>query len=73
MAKTLELEFETASGKVSKLSINDPVEPVDPVAVEQVMNTIIQENVFETSNGDFVAALGARLVERNVTDYDFEA
>ena len=73
MAKTLELEFGTQMGKISRISINDPIEPVDPVAVEQAMNTILMQNIFQSNSGDFVSALGARLVERNVTDYPFEA
>ncbi|HWO77384.1 MAG TPA: DUF2922 domain-containing protein [Bacillus sp. (in: firmicutes)] len=73
MAKTLELEFGTQMGKVSRISINDPIEPVDPVAVELAMNTILTQNIFQSNSGDFVSILGARLVERNVTDYEFGA
>ncbi|MET3698808.1 hypothetical protein SAMN05877753_11043 [Bacillus oleivorans] len=73
MAKTLELEFGTQMGKVSRISINDPIEPVDPVAVEQTMNTILTQNIFQANSGDFVSIIGARLVERNVTDYEFGA
>lgn len=71
MAKTLELEFGTQLGKVARISINDPIEPVDPLAVQTAMNNIIAQNVFQSNSGDFVSSLGARLVERNVTDYEF--
>lgn len=70
MAKVLELEFTTETGKPGKLSINDPIEPIDTVAVKAAMDNLIASNVFGSSNGMFVSVEGARVVERNVTDYD---
>ncbi|WP_044338432.1 DUF2922 domain-containing protein [Rossellomorea aquimaris] len=70
MAKVLELEFQTETGKPAKLSINDPVEPIDTVAVKAAMDNLIATNVFGSSNGAFVSVEGARVVERNVTDYE---
>lgn len=70
MAKTLELEFGTQMGKVSRLSINDPAEPVDPTVVKTAMESIIAANAFQSNSGDFVSIQGARLIERNVTDYE---
>ncbi|BCB05788.1 DUF2922 domain-containing protein [Bacillus sp. KH172YL63] len=70
MAKVLELEFKTETGKPAKLTINDPVEPIDTAAVKAAMNNLIATNVFGSSNGAFVGVEGARVVERNVTDYE---
>ncbi|KPL59413.1 DUF2922 domain-containing protein [Rossellomorea vietnamensis] len=70
MAKVLELEFKTEAGKSAKLSINDPIEPIDTVAVKAAMDNLITTNVFASSTGAFVSVEGARVVERNVTDYD---
>ncbi|PFA67293.1 hypothetical protein CN378_10620 [Bacillus sp. AFS015802] len=70
MAKVLELEFKTEAGKSAKLSINDPIEPIDTVAVKAAMDNLIATNVFASSTGSFVSVEGARIVERNVTDYD---
>ncbi|GLB60304.1 DUF2922 domain-containing protein [Cytobacillus sp. NCCP-133] len=70
MAKTLEMTFLTEMGKTSKLSVDNPIEPIDPVAVKAAMNQIIAANAFDGNGGDFVQAQGARLVERNVTEYE---
>ena len=70
MAKVLELEFKTEMGKSAKLSINDPIEPIDTVAVKAAMDNLIATNVFASATGSFVSVEGARVVERNVTDYD---
>ena len=71
MAKSLELTFVTDTGKLSRLSIDNPKEPIDPVAVKQAMDQIIAANVFETMNGDLASAKEARVIERHVTAYEF--
>ncbi|RSK25459.1 DUF2922 domain-containing protein [Bacillus sp. HMF5848] len=68
MAKTLELQFLNEEGKTSRLTIEDPVEPIDTAAVATAMDTILMSSVFTSSGGDYIAKKGARLVERNVTD-----
>ena len=70
MAKTLELQFITASGKTARLSLDNPKEPIDQAVVKQSMEQIISSGVFFSANGDFVTVQGARVIERNVTDYE---
>ncbi|WP_409305165.1 DUF2922 domain-containing protein [Peribacillus sp. SCS-155] len=70
MAKTLELIFATREGKTASLSIEDPKEPVDKAQVAQAMDQIIAANVFTSSSGDYIGKKGARLVERNVSEYE---
>lgn len=70
MAKTLELQFRTQLGKTARVSIDEPVEPVDTVQVKQVMDTLIATNVFQSTSGALVSAEGARVIERNVTEYE---
>ena len=69
MAKTLELQFSTELGKTASLSIDNPKEPVDEEVVKLSMAQIIASNVFTSASGKLVAAKGARVVDRNVTDY----
>jgi hypothetical protein len=69
MAKTLELQFVTENGKVAKVSLDNPKEPIDPAVVKQSMDIMIAAGVFYSPNGNFVSAQGARVIERNVTDY----
>lgn len=70
MAKTLELLFVTDIGKSARLSIESPKEPVDPIQVKLAMEQIIASNAFFTTNGNLATVSGARVVERNVTDYE---
>jgi hypothetical protein len=70
MAKSLELQFDTEFGKVARLSIDNPKEPIDQAVVKQSMDLIIAAGVFNTASGKFVSAKGARIIERNVTDYE---
>jgi Protein of unknown function (DUF2922) len=71
MAKTIELHFMNSEGKVRSLSVDNPKEPIDPVATKRVMDTIIAANIFAGSNLNFVSAKEARLVEHHVTGYEF--
>ncbi|RIW34275.1 DUF2922 domain-containing protein [Bacillus salacetis] len=70
MAKALELQFLTQAGKTARISIDEPVEPVDTDQVKQVMDTLIATNVFQSTSGALVSADGARVVERNITEYE---
>ncbi|WP_102275754.1 DUF2922 domain-containing protein [Cytobacillus massiliigabonensis] len=70
MAKSLELSFLTQTGKISKLSVDNPKEPINPAAIKQAMEQIITANIIQTTNGDLVSVEGAKVIERNVTDYE---
>ncbi|MBY0122286.1 DUF2922 domain-containing protein [Bacillus sp. S/N-304-OC-R1] len=70
MAKSLELTFVTDLGKLSRLSIDNPKEPVDQAAVKQAMEQIIAADLFNTANGVLASAKEARVIERNVTAYE---
>jgi hypothetical protein len=70
MAKTLELQFVTDLGKNTKLTVDNPKEPIDPAAVKLAMEQIIASNAFQTPNGTLVAVGSARVVERNVAEYE---
>jgi Protein of unknown function (DUF2922) len=70
MAKTIELHFSNSFGKVTKLTVDSPKEPVNPIAVKQVMESIIAAGIFGGSGGSLVGIKEARLVENNVTEYE---
>lgn len=70
MAKALELEFTTELGKSARISIDNPKEPIDEEVVKLSMAQIIAADVFSTSSGKLAAVKSARVVERNVTDYE---
>ncbi|MFS0637381.1 DUF2922 domain-containing protein [Mesobacillus foraminis] len=70
MAKTLELQFVTSLGKTSKLTVENPIEPISTAAVKLAMEAIIASNAFYSNYGNLVGVDSARVVERNVTDYE---
>ncbi|MFO1444906.1 DUF2922 domain-containing protein [Bacillus sp. Bva_UNVM-123] len=70
MEKLLELTFLTDLGKQSRISIDNPKEPIEPNDVKLAMEQIIAANIFQSSNGTLVAVKGVRAIERNVTEYE---
>ncbi|WP_102344806.1 DUF2922 domain-containing protein [Bacillus sp. Marseille-P3661] len=70
MSKKLELQFINLEGKTATISIDDPTEPVDPIAVAAAMDTIISQNIFFSTGGDFVSKKGSRVVERTVNNVE---
>ncbi|MBM7654427.1 DUF2922 domain-containing protein [Neobacillus cucumis] len=70
MAKTLELQFGTEFGKTARISVENPKEPVDENVVKLSMAQIIAADVFTTAGGKLVASKGARVINRDVTDYE---
>jgi Protein of unknown function (DUF2922) len=70
MAKSIELHFNSSLGKVVKLAVDSPIEPIDPVKVKEVMDLIVTANIFAGNTGTFVSPKEARLVEHNVTEFE---
>jgi len=70
MAKTLELQFGTDLGKTARMTVDNPVESVDTAALKEAMEEIIASNAFFSTNGNLASVAGARIVERNVTEYE---
>lgn len=70
MAKTLELIFETSAGKAVVLSVEEPREDLTALELATGMQTIITQNIFEVEGEHFALAKGARVIERNVVDYE---
>ncbi|GAB3058744.1 DUF2922 domain-containing protein [Virgibacillus ainsalahensis] len=68
--KKLELKFKNTTGKIVTYSLNNPVEPADPAAIEAAMDEIITQNAFNSSGGDLVEKHSARFVERIVEDIE---
>ncbi|MCO7128091.1 DUF2922 domain-containing protein [Sporolactobacillus shoreicorticis] len=70
--KRLNLVFLNAEGKSVTLSLNDPIEPADPAAIKDAMNTIIEENVFRSLSGDITAVKSARISENNTIPVELD-
>lgn len=66
--KKLELKFKNEEGKTVTITLDDPVEPADAVAVNAAMDQIIAQNAFFSAGGDLISKQSARIVERLVND-----
>ncbi|TWT08126.1 DUF2922 domain-containing protein [Planococcus sp. CPCC 101016] len=69
MAKSLELIFTTAAGKDVTLTVDEPRDNVTDAELLAGMQAIITQNIFEVEGSSFASVKGARIVERNVVEY----
>ncbi|MEK3934414.1 DUF2922 domain-containing protein [Sporosarcina sp. FSL W7-1349] len=68
MAKTLQLNFTTATGKKLMLPVDEPREDLTPQEVTAAMQTVIASGAFLVDGYPLETAGSARIVERQVTD-----
>lgn len=68
MAKTLQLNFATAAGKQTSLTVDEPRADLTPVEVETAMQEIIDSQVFQVDGSFLATAKSARIIERTVED-----
>lgn len=72
MDKQLELHFVTEMGRTARLVVQDPKEDLTGQEIQTAMQAIIDANAFITSTGPLVEIKEARLVEREVTVFEFQ-
>lgn len=70
MAKTLELIFTTTAGKDATLTVDEPRADVTDAELLTGMQAIITQNIFEVEGSSFTSIKGARVVERNIVEYE---
>ncbi|WP_156289752.1 DUF2922 domain-containing protein [Oceanobacillus salinisoli] len=70
--RKLEIKFTNEDGKIVTYSIENPIEPADPVAVSAAMDEIITQNAFTSTGGDLVAKHSARIVENTVEEINID-
>jgi hypothetical protein len=67
MEQTLELVFKNAEGDQKIITVTDPREGITAEEANEAMETILAANVVETSGGDLVEIIEARLRITQVT------
>ena len=67
MKQTLELVFKNAEGDTKVITVTDPREGITAQEADEAMDIILAANVIETSGGDLVEAVEARLRITQVT------
>lgn len=69
MSKSLELKFLDTEGKTKTLTIREPEPNLDEATVRQVMDDIVNQQLFENEGNQlYVQVKSARYVDRLVTD-----
>ena len=67
MKQTLELVFKTAEGDTKVITVTDPRTDITAEEAQEAMETILAANVIETSGGDLVEIVEARMRVTQVT------
>lgn len=62
MAKKLVMSFATAQGSTSSMTIDDPKDGLAASEVRAVMESVITQNVFNTSKGDLSDIKSAEVI-----------
>lgn len=70
MAKTLELNFESGLGKEVTFTVEAPREDLTAAELKTGMDSIIALGVFAVEGSPFAVAKGARIIERNIQEYE---
>ena len=66
MSETLQMIFSNTLGRNSTLSVADPKPGLSVVEVEELMDSVIDRNVFLTAGGELVGKVRAQVVSRTV-------
>ena len=72
MTQVLELVFELTDGKSLTLSVPNPKTDITDNEVNAAMQTIVAANVFVREGETIAAKKGARIVEREVTEFEIK-
>ena len=69
MEYTLTMTFLTETGEKSNISISDVKEGITNEEVKALMDSLIENNIFENSKGMLVSKYSAQVTERQVTKF----
>lgn len=62
MAKKLLLVFKNIKGTTSTLTIDEPKDNLTEAEVKNVMDTIIEKNIFNSTGGDLIEIKSAEII-----------
>lgn len=68
MSQSLVMSFVTSNGGKASISVSGVKENISSAQAEALMNIIIENNYFNTKNGELVAINSAKVVEKNEKD-----
>jgi hypothetical protein len=69
--KTLELDFMSQLNKTHRMRVYNAKDDLTSLEISAVMDEIITRNIFSGSGGELTGKVGARMVIREITDFEF--
>ncbi len=72
LIKRLELNFLREDGRTARISVPNPAEHLDAETVKDVMDDVIESDIFAPGQSPLAEAVGARVVTTQVTEFDFD-
>ena len=64
------MSFMASSGRKVSLFVTDPREDVTETEIKEVMDLIIEKNIFAPNGEDIVSAKEAKIVQTETTEFD---
>ena len=65
------MSFMTSNDKKVSLYVTDPREDVTELEIKEVMDLIVEKNIFAPNGEDIVSAKEAKIVQTEITEFDF--
>ena len=66
----LEMDFLDQFGKRFRLGIDQPREDVDEIMIGTAMETVLNENIFQSNEGDLVEIEAARIITTSIMEIE---
>ena len=67
---TLELDFMTELSKQHKMRVYNASPDLTNAEISAAMDAIVAENIFNTTGGEIVSKSGARMVTREIEEFE---
>ncbi|MEG2246532.1 MAG: DUF2922 domain-containing protein [Peptostreptococcaceae bacterium] len=68
----LVMTFSNTLGRKISLFVTDPRENLTETEIKAAMDLIIEKNIFEPNGADIVAAVDAKIIQTETTEFDLE-
>ncbi|HNX29768.1 MAG TPA: DUF2922 domain-containing protein [Syntrophomonadaceae bacterium] len=67
---TLEMDFMTELSKLQRLRVYNAKPALTAAQISTAMDSIISENIFNTSGGELISKSGARMVTKETDEFE---
>lgn len=68
----LVMTFSNTLGRKISLFVTDPRDNITEVEIKTAMDLIIEKNIFEPNGADIIAAVDAKIIQTETTEFDLE-